>query len=228
MKILILLIAAIYGIYVPATAQKSKAYPVKVGEIPNQVLPVEAMYVSPLFKSGTVFFRNGTTTTQQLNYNFLLDEMHFIGEKGDTLAVAEPVLLTSVAIDSMVFYFDKFFVRQVYKKGNYKLAIRQQMVQMADKTRGGYDAASGSSSITTYGTITNSSQIYHLQVNKDVMFEEMDSYYLSDGFNHFFKADKKNFLLLFPDVNISKYVKDNKVNFYNLEQLKLMLNYCAP
>lgn len=228
MKILILLIATIYGIYIPVAAQKSKVYPVKVGEIPNQVLPVEAMYVLPLFKSGTVFFRNGTTTTQQLNYNFLLDEMHFIGEKGDTLAVAEPVLLTSVAIDSMVFYFDKFFVRQVYKKGNYKLAIRQQMVQMADKTRGGYDAASGSSSITTYGTITNNSQIYHLQVNKDVMFEEMDSYYLSDGFNHFFKADKKNFMLLFPDVNIAKYVKDNKVNFSNLEQLKLMLHYCAP
>ena len=60
-----------------ASAQKVKAYPVKVGEIPNQVLPNEAMYVLPAFTGGSVWFRDGTSSTQRFNYNFLLDEAFY-------------------------------------------------------------------------------------------------------------------------------------------------------
>src|SRR5450432_2843212 len=86
-----------------AAAQTGKAYPVKVGEIPGEVLPNEAMYLFPSFKSGTAWLRDGTSSTQRFNYNFLLDEMHFLGARGDTLAVADPALIKSVVIDSMVF-----------------------------------------------------------------------------------------------------------------------------
>lgn len=212
---------------VGAVAQNAKSYQVKVGEIPNKVLPREAMYTSPSFKEGTAWLRNGTSLIQLFNYNFLLGEMHFIDAAGDTLAVADPVLIKYVVIDSMVFYYEKHFVQQILKSGNYKLALRQEMVQIADKTRGAYDAASGASSIQTYGSINNSSQIYQLQVKKDVLFQKKVSYYLLDEYNHFFKADKKNFFAFFPEKNITKYQKEQKINFNKEEDLKTLLRFCT-
>jgi hypothetical protein len=221
-----LAIILLYGNLV--TAQTGKSWPVKVGEIPNQVLPIEAMYVLPNFTTGTAFLRDGTSSIQRFNYNYLQDEMQFINEKGDTLTIADPALLKSVEIDSMVFYYDQIFVREIFTAGKYKLAIRQEMVQIADKTRGAYDAASGASSIKTYGSINNeNSRIYQLQVKKDVLFEGVHSYYIISADNPFLKATRKNFQLLFEDKSLSKFIKANHINFNKSEDLKTLLKYCT-
>ena len=225
-------IRLLFAVYVfcinTAAAQTVKAYPVRVGEIPKEVLPNEAMYVLPAFTAGIAWFRNGTSSTQRFNYNFLLDEMHFIDAGGDTLAIAEPTLIKSVIIDSMVFYYDKGYVREIFKAGIYNLVIKQEMVQVADKTRGAYDAASGASSIKTYGTINNNnSQVYQLQVKKDVLFKGVISYYISNGFNPFLKATRKNFHILFEKKDMTKYIKEHKINFNKEEDLKALLQFCV-
>jgi hypothetical protein len=208
-------------------AQRGKTYPVKVGEIPKEVLPNKAMYALPSFTRGTALLRNGTSSTQRFNYNFLLDEMHFIDATGDTLAVADPALIKSVVIDSMVFYYDNGYVREIFRTGIYKLAIKQQMVQVADKTRGAYDAASAASSIKTYGTINNYGQRYELQVKKDVLFQESISYYIGIEFNPFVKATRKNFHVFFAEKNITMFIKEHKINFNKEEDLKTLLQFCV-
>ncbi|MEO8412498.1 MAG: hypothetical protein ABI472_02520 [Ginsengibacter sp.] len=208
-----------------ATAQKE--YPVKAGEIPNEVLPNEAMYVFPAFTEGVAWFKNGTSSTQRFNYNFLLDEMHFINEGGDTLAIADPLLISYLVIDSLRFYFDNGYVREIFKKGDYKLALKQQMVQIPYKKRGGYDMPTETGSIETYGSISNSNgKIAHLQVKKDILFRQVNSFYIADSFNHFLRADKKNFYALFASEKISNYLEEHKVNFNKKEDLEAMLQFC--
>lgn len=211
----------------PIIAQNAIEYPVKVGEIPSQVLPNEAMYVSPVFKKGIVFLKDGTATNMMLNYNFLLDEMHFIGNNNDTLAIAEPVLIKYAVIDSMEFLFDKGYLTVLFTTGKYKLALRQQMIQLPDKTRSGYNIATGSSSITTYGFIGSRSQIYHLEVKKDVFFMQEKSYYVGGATGPFVKANKKGFYFLFEGKNISQFVKEHHVNFNKPEDLKALLHFCV-
>jgi hypothetical protein len=211
----------------PTIAQNAIEYPVKVGEIPSQVLPNEAMYVSPVFKNGTVFLKDGTVTNMKLNYNFLLDEMHFIGNDNDTLAIAEPALIKYIVIDSMEFLFEKGYLTGLFTAGKYKLALRQQMIQLPDKTRSGYDIATGSSSITTYGSIGSRSQIYHLQVKKDVFFVQEKSYYVGAATGPFVKANKKGFYFLFEGKEISQFVKEHHVNFNKPEDLKALLQFCV-
>lgn len=209
-------------------AQARKSYPVKVGEVPNKVLPNEAMYLLPDFTSGSAQLRDGTSYTQLFNYNFLQDEMHFIGPRGDTLAINYPEMLSYVKIDSMVFYYNKGYVRQVFAAGKYKLVLKQQMVQIPDKTRGAYDAASGASSIKTYGSInTENSQQYQLQVKKDVLFQTEFSFYIIDMFTVFFKANKKHFNLLFAEKNPGEFIKQHKTSFNKEEDLKQLLKFCA-
>lgn len=209
------------------TAQTNKAWPVKAGEVPKDVLPKEAIYVLPAFTNGTAFFRNGASVQQRFNYNFLLNEMHFLGEKGDTLAIADPSLIKSVVIDTLMFYYDQGFFQEFFRSGNYKLAFKQAMVQVADKTRGAYDAASGTSAIKTYGTIYNSGSLYQLQVKKDVWFQGVTSFYIGNAYQSFLKATKKNFHLLFGEKNISIFIQEHKTNFNKAEDLKALLLFCV-
>ena len=221
------LLVAVFVFCLHNAPAQIKVYPVKVGEIPNKVLPNEAMYTLPAFVKGTVLLRDGTSSTYLFNYNFLLDEMHFIAERGDTLAIAEPLLISFVVIDSTLFYYDKGYMEVVLKIGNYKLAVKQEMVLIADKTRGGYDATSGSSAIKTYGTITSgNSMMYRLQVQKDVLFQKENSFYIADASNHFLRANKKNFYTVFGEKRMSGYLKEYKVNFNNEEDLKALMRVC--
>lgn len=225
-----MLVPAILLLFVTTlSAQEGKSYPVKVGESPNKVLPPEAQYVFTVFKKGNAYFRSGAPVAKFFNYNFLLDEIQFIEDSGDTLAIADPMLITKIVIDSSVFYYNKGYLKELTNINNYKLALKQNMVQIADKTRGAYDAASGASSITTYGTINNNSQLYRLQVKKDVLFQEVDGYYISDLFNNFIKADKKGFLAVFGEMKpgLVKYIKKEKLHFNKEADLKKLLVYCA-
>jgi hypothetical protein len=208
-------------------AQRGKLYPVRLGEIPNEVLPPEAIYLFPKFHEGTAWLRNGTSSVKQFNYNFLLDEMHFIGDAKDTLAIAEPTLVKYFQVDSTIFYYDKGYLREIDKEDAYRLAVKQQMVQVADKTHGGYDEPSAVSAIKTYGTINNNGQRYQLQVKKDVQFQEMVSYYITSDFNPFVRASKRNFHILFPEKEISAFIKEHKTNFNKAEDLIALLRFCS-
>ncbi len=208
--------------------QSNVGYVVKAGQVPNKVIPVQAMYVSPVFKSGVVNLRNGTASRQLLNYNIILDEMQFIGSKGDTLTIAEPEMVKSVAFDSFVYYYDKDYLQEIAKVDSFKLAIKQFFVQTPYKTGAGYGTTSGASAIATYTSIgIGNRPRANLQVDKDVAFHKLAGFFISDRFNHFFKADKKTFLNLFPERKngIEKYIKDNKVNFLKPEDLVKLLEF---
>lgn len=101
------------------------------------------------------------------------------------------------------------------------------MVQLRDKTRGGYDTPSELGSIKTYGSISNNSQVYQLQVQKDVLFRVVNSFYIANGSNHFLKANKKNFYSLFAVNRIEKYLEQHTVNFNNEADLEALVRFCA-
>jgi hypothetical protein len=195
-----LFVLAIYfGSIYPVPAQMQKRYVVKAGEAPLEVLPVEAKYVFPDFKKGTALMRDGRSSSQQFNYNFVLDEIQFLSTKGETLAIAEPVTLRNVVIDTITFYYDKTYLQEIFAAGSFKLAGKPMLVKTSEKKIGGYEMPLSSGAVITYGTVGgNSSNYYRLSLNKDVYFEKVVHYYLGDAFNHFVRADKKGFREVFP------------------------------
>ena len=210
------------------SAQTEKRYAVKMGEIPDKVIPAEAIYLSPGFTPGSVFLKNGSSSKQLLNYNSLLDEMDFINEQGDTLAIAEPAQLNSVEIDSVKFYYDLGYVQQIFAQGNYKLGIKPKWKQMPDKKTAGYGIGSSTGAIKTYSTFNNGNgPIGKLKVAEDVLYIKENSFYIGDKFNHFKRADKKNFYILFGDKNITQYLEEHRVDFNKEDDLKALLQFCA-
>jgi hypothetical protein len=211
------------------SGQQNKVYIVRAGEVPSEVLPLEARYVFPTFKQGTAHMRDGTVSTAKLNYNIMLDEMQFIDNKGDTLAIAYPETIRSVTIDTTLYFYDKTYFEVVHQEDSFKLAKKQIFVQSPYRTRGGYDVPTAVSSITTYGSINASRGPSALQVKKDVQFHKVVAYVVSDKFNHFFKADKKAFLHIFPGkkVVIENYMKENHIDYFQPTDLEKLLRFCV-
>lgn len=210
--------------------QQGKYYVVKAGEIPGEVLPSEALYAFAVFREGVVYFKNGSTSTQKLNYNHLLQEMQFIGPNNDTLAIADPAIIKNIVIDTFVYYYDKGFMQMVFEIDSFKLAVRRTLLQSEYQTRSGYGIGTSSSSITTYGSIAAAGQqIIKLQVQKDVRFIEKEVFFIGDKFNNFYKADKGAFLRVFHTKKniIQKYLNSNNINYSRESDLKNLLKFCA-
>ncbi|WP_147205612.1 hypothetical protein [Segetibacter aerophilus] len=226
MRILLFTIAILV---LHSTSAQKKILIVRAGEVPSEVLPPEAIYVFPTFKPGAVYMRDGSISTTKLNYNILVNEMHFIGDKGDTLAIAFPETIKNIRIDTTLFFYEKNYLQVVYQVDSFKIAIKQVFLQLPYRTRGGYDAPLGAGSITTFGTISSSGANAKLQVKKDVRMEKEISYFISDKFNHFFKADKKAFLNIFSlkKNSIEIYLKQNNVDYSKENDLEELLRFCV-
>lgn len=209
-------------------AQTDEVYSVRMGEVPDKVIPREAIYLLPDFTRGIISFKDGTVSTQRFDYNSLLDEMHFINPSGDTLAIAEPGLVKLIEIDTIKFYYDSGYMQQVYAQGNYKLAVKHIWKQMPGKKESGYNMGSETGSIETFSTVTNiNGAVGKLRVPKDVLFKSEISFYIGDKYNHFQKANKRNFNVLFKKKNVAQYMKDNKVDLNKEEDLKALLQFCV-
>ena len=228
MRVLLILIACLwYNNYCAAQAQKR--YIVKAGESPDEVIPGEAKYILPAFTEGTAFLRSGASVKQRFNYNYLLDEMQFLNVNGDTLAIADPALVKYISIDTLVYYYDKGYLRQITNTKSYKLAVKQQMIQIPDKVGTAYGGSSGSSAVTTYSSIYSSEKVHRLKVDRDVLFETVSNWYISDQYNRFKKADKKGFYSIFPSKRdaIRKYIAKNNTDFNRAEDLEHLLRFCT-
>jgi hypothetical protein len=210
-------------------AQQKNTYIVKAGESPADVLPADAIYAFPVFKDGIVNMRDGSSSRQKLNYYVILNEMHFIGTYGDTLAIADPNLIKSITVDTVVYYYDKTFLQVLLQVDSFKLAVKQILLESSYRTRGGYDVPTAISSITTYGSLNKGGSMRQLQLKKDVQFSKETSYFVSDKFNHFFRADRKAFLELFSNKRtmILQFIKENKISFFKESDLKKLLQFCV-
>lgn len=228
MRVLLILIACLYyNNYCAAQAQKN--YIVKAGEAPDEVIPGEAKYILPAFTEGTAFLRSGAFVKQRFNYNHLLDEMQFLNTGGDTLAIADPALIKYISIDTLVYYYDKGYLRQVVQFRFYKLAVKQQMIQIPDKVGTAYGGSSGSSAITTYSSIYSNDKVHRLKVDRDVLFQTITNWYIGDQYNRFEKADKKGFYNIFPSKrdSIKKYIAKNNTDFNKETDLEQLLWFCT-
>jgi hypothetical protein len=62
-------------------------------------------YAYPAFTKGYISFRDNRNRTVQLNYNYLFEEMMFLNNTGDTLAIANAPTIRQITIMADTFYF---------------------------------------------------------------------------------------------------------------------------
>jgi len=202
---------------------------IKAGTSFNESVSITNLYEYPQFVYGKVFFIPGDSSGGRLNYNRFLDQMQFIDFKGDTLNIAYPRTIKFIRISNDLFYYDNDYgyVKLIKDNNAIKLAAKQTLKVSGRNKIGAYDMASPGSAIDNYASFTIENKNYNLTPRVDITLTKKTQYYFGDKYNHFVLANKKNLLSLYSnkDGAITAYLKENKVDFNNPEDIEKLFQY---
>ena len=231
MKALLLLLFILIG-YCGLSAQDS-IVTIKAGNKVRDVLTPADIFYYPQFTSGKVFFRDGRKAMAKMNFTRLYDQMLFINPKGDTLAVADEKTIKFIIVDQDTFYYDEGYVRIIVDYGDVKLAEKQIWVVADTRKIGTHNKSTSTVAITPLSNYTDDgiarAKSYDLLINEDMVIRKETQYYFGDKNNHFVRAGKKKLLLLFPkeQLSLENYLKENKVNFDNKDDLEKIAQFLS-
>ena len=176
----------------------------------------------PQFQNGKVYFRNGDVSAAKLNYNFLLQAIEFITEKGDTLALANEATVKIINIGSDTFFYSTTigYIQQAADYSFTKLLLKQSITS-DEKKIGAYGIPSSTHGIESKDTYVESVS-YKLSKNEDVVLTKRKKYYFSDANFNLYPVNNKNILKVFQEQRgkIDTYFRSNKIDFNSEDDLK--------
>jgi len=229
MKIIIFLLTLTGICSSAAYSQKTKYYTIEPGESILKVIPKADFYEYPKFEKGFVYFRNGVKSTSPLNYNFIHEEIYFLDNKGDTLAMSNPEEVKMLTIGNDIFYYaDKRFVKSDTVIGEVKLAIATFFTLVSNKKIGAFGTtrdAAYSDSRGTFVMITERDLNIVPQVITTIARQQ--ALYIGNKFNKFHPVSKKNVFEFYAEKQrqLKEYLKENKVDFTSRQEVINLILY---
>ncbi|GAC1450384.1 MAG: hypothetical protein NVSMB7_12680 [Chitinophagaceae bacterium] len=210
-------------LFTDLSAQKEAAFP----EIKKGSLPEKGIYRFPAFTEGTVVMRNGIISSQKLNYNISLDEMHFISEKGDTLSLSDPPAVNFISMKGGRFYYDKGYLQTIDTTGGIILAFRQLLSVQQHHTTA-YGMTEPHEGTRSYSFYTGNGQTYKMGNDEKVTVTVREYYFFGDAYGHFSKTGKIFILQHFgkQEDAIQAFLKTHHTNFNKLGDLQQLLVFC--
>jgi len=213
-------------VYVYSYAQNDQ-WTVKGGEAIEKALGDSVVYRYPQFMPGLVYFRDGRVSHAPLNLNFVNGEMQFIASSKDTLAIANPVTIKYITIQSDTFYFDKVYIELIHGNTTAKLGKRE-IIKLSDiRKEGAYGQMSSTSAINTTTTYYSNNQPYKLTEKSAEMLHKETVFYIGDSFNNFLPAVKKNIHKMFNSKmsGVETFMKENKIVLNKENDLMKLIDF---
>jgi hypothetical protein len=215
-----------------AYAQPSKTIRIKNGQDAAAFVPAKDRYQFPEFQPGKVSYVNGNYAVSKLNYCYLLGEVMFISDKGDTLAIADNNMISYAEIGKARFYPQPLhgFVELVEHCGEVALVKKVQYQKGGIEKKGAYQNENDIGALHSATTFTDiNGRITMLGVNNTVLMRPMVSYLFMDRNHRFSKAGETSLLKIFSKKKeeIKPYLGNRNFNYANEEDLKKVLRYCS-
>jgi|SRR5688572_3762559 len=229
MKALLLLLFILTG-YSDLSAQDSTIVIIKAGNRVKDVLTAADIYYYPEFTDGNVILKNGTMISAKMNYSRLFDQMLFVGDKGDTLALADEKNIKFIAIGQDTFHYDGGYMRIIVDNDFVKLAEKHVWVVADVRKMGTHNRPTTTVAVTSYSTYSDgidAAKSRDLILNEDIVLRKETQYYFGNAYNQFVLAGKKRLQQLFPkeEESIEDYLKKNKVNFSKKDDVEKLAQY---
>jgi len=221
MRLILLCVCPLMILYSDLSAQ------VKFPEIKKELFPEKGIYRFPAFTEGTIIMRNGIISGQLLNYNISLDEMHFIGEKGDTLALADPFSVSFISMNGSRFYYDKGYLQTIDSSNGIMLAFRQ-LLSIQQHRPAAYGMTEPHEGMRVYSFYAPNGKTDKIGDDDKVTITAQDVYFFGDGYGHFTKTGKAFILEHFEkhQDTVKTFLKTHHTNFNKLDDLEQLLKFC--
>lgn len=165
-------------------------------------------YKYPNFIQSSIYFKKGEKALARVNYNYILGGIQYINEHKDTLLLDNVDDLNYIAIATDTIFYDNGYLEWMASSPKNKLARKVSLSVIGAQTVGAYGSTNNTAKVEGIGTLYTT----ELDLNQDVKFKKTVSYFIRGAKGDFMPASKSNFEDLFPKVEISDYVKENKLN----------------
>ncbi|MFP4555964.1 MAG: hypothetical protein ACLFNU_03740 [Bacteroidales bacterium] len=214
---------------------------VSSGDTLNYALSMGMQYVYPAFVEGTVYFDNRDRSKSLLNYNILVDEIHFINaddldydkirSEKDFLRIARKLNLKGVdfvVIGQDVFFNTRDGIMRLVANYDVKLLQKNKVVQKNQAKQGAYGQPIQTASIEQKTSFNDSrSGQVRLSTESENEYSRLIKYYLyQDG--KITPATKRRFERTFRGLKseIREFVEAEEIDFKNQADLKKLLKFC--
>jgi hypothetical protein len=222
-------LSLLFSLVVFACIAQKDYYTLNPGEKYVDGIPDTAIYYSPQFIKGYVKLKDGRSGALVLNYNYLYEEMIFINDHKDTVAVISPQDFNFFVLGKDTFYFDKVYLRNIASFGEVYLAERDYF-GVADVKKEGPLSTSTSVGIEVIRRTeaTDNSGVRELVAKEVMTIKKYRQYFIGNDRKGFAIATKKSVLKMYPDKSafIKSYLTGNNINFNNPDDLVKLLKAC--
>jgi hypothetical protein len=213
-------------------AQKTESIKVSGTEYTDFIAKNEYKY--PAYSKAEIAFKNGVVARARINYDNFKNVMKYLGDKGDTLEIANPEDINYIAIGPDSIFYDKGYFQWVASSATARLVARHTFKEGPRALVGAFGTASPAKHVESRTAFLNNDGISTKQLakNEEVTFIKETTYYISPinkTEHNFVLATKKNIDKLFPKRKVEDFIKENRINL-NKEQdlIDLMVHISKP
>lgn len=213
-----------------ACAQQNKTFKINPGDKLTWVIPFNDIYQYPAFMQGAVFFNNKPGGGGLLNYSHLSQEMFFIDNNGDTLALAQPQEIDSVLIGNDVFYNSKEgFIKIDTLAGDIKLGVANYFYITNKQVTGLYGQPTDASGNDRFNRFVNGTAASKMVAQDIFTMAKRESLFIGKKFNKLVPVNKKNMSNLFGKQQnaFNLYIATNDVNFSKIEDVRKLIHWMS-
>jgi hypothetical protein len=207
-------------------AQDSSRVFLPAGTTMPQITP-SVKYRFPQFKQGKVLLYDNSVYEVRLNYNYFNGEVMFIDPAGDTLAIANDLMLNlkRVTIDTTSFLYNKGYKQVVLENASGSLLKKQQYKMVSKEKMGAYNMGSEADAVDSYSSFVDSRNRSHtLAIRENITLQLNTDYFVGDQFKLVLPVNRRNLEKIFfkKKNELEKYLKEHVVDFKNENDLKAM------
>jgi hypothetical protein len=183
------------------------------------------------FTMGKLVLRDSNVFDVKMNYHHILDQLLFIGPKGDTLAISQPENIAYVTIGTDSFFHLKkvgFLQQLTHYPGN-NLSARRTLKYIGRENKGPYGIYSPVNSAVSQPeyAVGDLDLQKKMRADEQLLYVNNVQYFISDRFRNFFPATKKNIFNLFSknEAELKLYFKENDVNLNKRADLEKLMAF---
>ncbi len=189
------------------------------------------VYIFDEFKNGKAVYKNGAVVYAKLNYDPLNQRMLFLSPSDNTLLeIVNPSDISYINIEGRMFEQIKgnlFYERINYN--NFIFYIQWRYKAVSEGKPSGYGTTSTTSAITSVSVINKEGRTIPLNVSEKFNYKPDNFYYIkiNNTQKRFSSPDSLAKLFKVHKEEIKKYIKENKLDFDNPEDIKSAVEYCS-
>jgi hypothetical protein len=229
---LLLFIAMLSFSAFAAYAQPTKVLRVKNGKDATRSIPAKDRFEYKDFQYGKLNYKNGNYAQTRLNYCYLLGEVMYINQQGDTLLIADNNAISYAEIGKDIFYPDagNGYLAVVADCGVVLLAKKEQYKIGGNEKHGAYQSQNENGAVYNAANFTDINGVStQLQPNNTVLLRPTLNYFLLDINKRSYKANRASFLKIFAKhkAEVDSFLNEEHIDFTKEDDLKKAIRFCS-